>query len=276
MYADDTQNYKHCSIKALDRGTASLQHCFGVLSEWMRSNKLKLNSDKTELIICASSHKRKQCDVAAVKLGDCEVSVSDTVRNLGVHFDATMSMDAQVNKLVSSCFYQLRRLKTIRRSLDRGSAETLVHAFITSRLDYCNSVYAGCSKKLLDKLQVVQNAAARLVTGHRLRNHITPALKELHWLKVPERITFKLCLLVYKCLHSQAPQYLCDRLAPVSSDSGRSHLRSAAKGDLTVPRMLSATYGGKPFQVAGPRAWNCLPQQLRDPSMSADTFKQKL
>ena len=253
-----------------------MKHCFDEISAWMKSNRLKLNSDKTELIICASSHKLKQCDVAAVQLGDCQVSVSESVRNLGVHFDSTLSMETHVNKLVSSCFYQLRRLRSVRRCLTRSAAETLVHAFVTSRLDYCNSIYAGCPNKVLDKLQLIQNAAARIITGTCRTDHITPVLRDLHWLKIPQRVTFKLCLLVYKCLHNQAPEYLCGRLVQISSASGRSHLRSAGKGDLVVPRVATATYGGRAFDVAGPCAWNELPQALRDVSLSLDQFKNKL
>ena len=86
--------------------------------------------------------------------------------------------------------------------------QTQVYAFVSSRIDYCNSILAGVSGQLLQRLQSVQNAAARLVTGARRSDRMTPILRQLHWLPVRQRITFKTAVLVYKCRHGMAPPYL--------------------------------------------------------------------
>jgi len=96
-----------------------------------------------------------------------------------------------------------------------------VHAFVSSRLDYCNSLLYGVSDELLQKLQVTQNAAARVVTGARKFDHITPVLHEVHWLPVRQRIRFKLAMTVYKCLSGLAPAYLADDCVLVSSVANR-------------------------------------------------------
>jgi len=149
----------------------------------------------------------------------------------------------------------------------------LVHAFVTSRLDYCNSLLAGASKSVTNRLQLVLNAAARLVTNTRRHDHITPVLRDLYWLPLPERVIYKLCLLVYKCLHGLAPAYLIDCCLPVTHIRGRSQLRSASKGDLAVSKMKTATYGGILFQAAAPLVWNKLPADLRNPQLSVYVFK---
>jgi len=105
-----------------------------------------------------------------------------------------------VAALNRSCFFRLRRLRAIKQSLTSDAPRTLVHAFVSGRLDSCNSLLAGVSSQLLQRLQVVQNAAARLVTGARRSEHMTPVLRDLHWLPVRQRITFKTAVLVYKCL----------------------------------------------------------------------------
>ena len=92
--------------------------------------------------------------------------------------------------------------------LTPDATKTLVHALVSNRLDNCNSLLVGVSSQLLQRLQVIQNAAARLVTGVRRSEHMTPILRDLHWLPVRRRITFKTAVLVYKCLHDMAPQYL--------------------------------------------------------------------
>ena len=119
------------------------------------------------------------------------------MRDLGVLLDQELSLKRHINKVTSTCFYQLRRLKQIRRTIGPEITASLVSAFVTSRLDYCNAVLAGLPKSTLAPLQRVQNAAARLITGISIRDHVTPALQQLHWLPVPYRVTYKLCLLMH-------------------------------------------------------------------------------
>ena len=115
-----------------------------------------------------------------------------------------MSMAAHVSALCRSCHYQLRQLRSVIGSLPADASKVLVHAFISSRLDYCNSLLYGIADGLLQKLQSIQNAAARLITRARRRDHITPVLRELHWLPVRQRIKFKVACLVFQSLSSHA------------------------------------------------------------------------
>jgi len=125
-------------------------------------------------------------------------------------------MADHVASLSRTCLLQLRQLRLVRSSLNDESAKTLVHAFVSSRLDYCNSLLYGVSDELLQKLQVIQNAATRVVTVARKFDHITPVLRELHCLPVRQSIRFKLAMMVYKCLRWLAPPYLADDCVLVS------------------------------------------------------------
>ena len=107
---------------------------------------------------------------------------SSTVRNLGVTFDQEMSFDSHIKLISRTAFFHLRNIMKIRNILSLQDAEKLVHAFVTSRLDYCNSLLSGCSNKSVRTLQLIQNAAAPVLTGTRKRDHITPVLASLHWL----------------------------------------------------------------------------------------------
>ena len=168
----------------------------------------------------------------------------------------------------------MRQLWRIRPCLDQSTAEILVHAFITSRLDYCNCVFAGCAKHILDRLQVIQNAAARLVVCAKKRDSISPLFQKLHWLKVQERIKFKLALITYKCQHNLAPSYLSNNIVPLSCNTLRS-TRSSTNNNLVVPRSYTVTYGNKPFCIAGPTTFNNLPNSVKN-STSIDEFKSRL
>ena len=139
-------------------------------------------------------------------------------------------MADHIAALSRSCFFYIRQLRSIRQSLTLDAMKSLMYAFVSSRIDYCNSTLAGVSGHLLQRLQSVQNAAARLVTGARRSEHVTPILRQLHWLPVRQRIIFKTAVLVYKCRHGMAPPYLSTYCEPASSHGGRCHLRCAESG----------------------------------------------
>jgi len=170
-------------------------------------------------------------------------------------------MADHVTAVCRSCFVQLRQLCLTRSCLSMDSAKTLVHAFISSRLDYCNSLLVGAADCVIRKLQGVQNAAARLITGTCKFDHITSILRNLHWLLVHLQIKYKIAMLVNKCLWGLAPLYLADLCQPVVELAGRQHLRSAASGKLSVQR-TATTIGRRNFAVSSPDIWNSLPTDL--------------
>jgi len=135
--------------------------------------------------------------------------------------------------------------------------------------------FYGVSDSLLAKLQTIQNATVLVITGTRNFDHITPVLRDLHWLPVRQRISFKLAMMVYKCLHGLAPSYLVDVCTPVSSIVGRWQLRSANSGTLIVPGTRN-TIGRRNFAVSGPATWNRLPVELWTSLLSIDAFATKL
>jgi len=132
----------------------------------------------------------------------------------------------------------------------KEALRTLVHAFISSRVDYCNALLYGVTDGVLRRLQSVLHAAARLITGIRRFNHIMPTLRDtLQWLPISQRITFKIALIVFDCSRGQCPKYFSDVYIPVHTVTARLHLRSADHGDLVVPRVLSR-FGCSSFRVS--------------------------
>jgi len=139
------------------------------VSHWMAANRLKLNADKTELLWAGSKYGSTLLGSSGppLRLGDETVTASDHVRLLGITISSDLSpvKHVHVGTISSSCFYWLCQIRRIRRSLDAESAKTLVHAFITSRIDGCNTVLAGSPRTITDKLQRLLNAAARVVSN---------------------------------------------------------------------------------------------------------------
>ena len=131
-------------------------------------------------------------------------------------------------------------------------------ALVLSRLDYCNSVLIGLPANLIRRFQSVQNAAARLIFGIRSSEHITDALTSLHWLRVPERILFKVAVLTYRALNGSAPAYLSSYFNRVADVPSRSRLRSSTSEQLTVPSFNLTTVGRRAFPVSAANLWNSL------------------
>ena len=160
----------------------------------------------------------------------------------------------------------------IRKYLSLEAASSLIHAFITSRLDNGNSLLAGLPDNQIKKLQKVQNTAARILTRTPKFEHISQIIRDLHWLPVEQRITFKILLLTYKCLNNLAPQYLSELLHKYHPPRA---LRSADNLNLTVPATRLKTYGDRSFSKCAPTLWNPLPLNIKS-ACSLDSFKSQL
>jgi hypothetical protein len=275
LYADDTQIYGACAPAATLQLQQQTSACLDDVAIWMRSNRLQLNAAKTELLWCASGRRQHQIPQTSLRVGTDEVAPAASVRDLGIYLDSDVSMKAHVARSVSSCFGVLRQLRSIRRSVTRSVLQSLVVALVLTRLDYGNAVLAGITGHLCDRLQSVLNAAARLVFATRKYDHVTSLLRELHWLKAPERIQFKLAVLVYRCQHGLAPPYLARDLHRVADIESRQRLRSALSDQLVVPRVRRSTLGGRAFPVAAANVWNGLPPRVTS-SPSLTSFKQSL
>ncbi len=180
-----------------------------------------------------------------------------------------------INKLVlllEQVFFHLRSIAKLNHLLSRKDMEVVIHALVTSQSDYCNSLYSGLPQSSLSRLQAVQNAAARLLTVSKKRDHISPVLSSLHWLPVKFRVDFKILLFVYKALFGCAPSYISELLVPYCPARA---LRSLSHLLLTVPRCRYKSKGDQAFSVVGPKLCNGLPYHVRS-APSLDIFKSRL
>ena len=184
--------------------------CFESVSRWMSSNRLKLNPLKTELIWLHCSSRRNPTFLRKdIVLFGSPITPVNVVRNLGVILDENMTMSEHIARVCQNCYYQLRQIRRIKRSLTANSITLLVLASVHSRLDYCNSVLYSLPWSRLWLLQSVLNSAARLIRGLKRFDHISPVLIELHWLPYPQRVKYKVCMLMFKCLEGSRSGLPC-------------------------------------------------------------------
>ena len=227
-YADDGQLYVSDKAALAQNLVSRVATCFEEIDEWMSSNRLKLNTDKTQFIWLGSRQQLQKVGVNAVHLGTDVVNFQTTVGNLGETIDSQMTMKAHVQRICRTSFYKLRQLRV----------------------------------------------AARLVMRKGEFDPISDDIRDhLHWLPIPQRVQFKLGLLVYKCLHGDAPPYLVEMLVQNSDVPAFRSLRSTARGCLVIPRTKTVTIGPRSFASTGPTFWNSLPTHLRDDLISLPCFK---
>ncbi len=266
IYADDTQLYLGFNSKS-EEDVAAAKHrmteCIDEIRSWMLANKLKLNDSKTELFLIASSRQASSISHLdlTLNIGGSVIAPSNVVKNLGIVFDGSLSMKDHVSSLCRSVNFHIRNLSRIRRFIDNSTCAHAVRSLILSRLDYGNSLLGGLSATDIQRLQKLQNRAARLIYQVCTRTSAAPLLRELHWLPIQQRIEFKILVHVYNCINCSSPIYLQDLIS--FYNSGRQGLRSS--NDITrlaIPK-TKRTFGDHSFSVLGPRLWNKLPISVR-------------
>ena len=273
FYADDTQIYLSFPAAECSQSLRYFADVLAQVHKWFTNNRLTLNADKTEFMFIGTRQQRDKLDPATMTLtfDDSDIRPVDSVRNLGFYFDSDLNTTTHVTRTCQTSFFYIRNFRRIRTYIDINCAKLLANAFVLSRLDYCNSLLYGANQGLLRKLQIVQNSLARVVMSScKCYDHITPVLRQLHWLPVKQRILYKTALLTFKILKSKQPAYLHSFLQPAPL----SNRRSSNKNLLIVP-FIKSERGRRAFSFAAPTIWNSLPQGLRDCD-SEYTFRKKL
>ena len=261
-FADDTQLQRSASPSQVDDLIQSMQECILDVRSWMTYNKLRLNDDKTETLLISSPRISSSCSIPdCLFVGDTSVAFTKSARNLGVVLDSNLTMHDHVVSMIRTVNLELRRISAIRHLLTVQATQTLVSAFVLSRIDYCNSLLVHCPQSLLQRVQKLQNNAARLVLRVPKSDHITPHLRTLHWLPVDARIKYKIACLCFNAVNSSGPVYLSDL---VTLYTPARTLRSSSDNlMLTIPRTSTKTFGERSFHYAAPEIWNSLPLKVR-------------
>jgi hypothetical protein len=207
LYADDTQMLAKTTIQSIGACCHDIETCIMAVQRWCSSRRLQLNPDKTEFIWFGSAKQLRHLQAANTSISAAGVDIRpvDSVRNLGVYMDSRLDMRMHISKISSICFFHLRRLRHLRHTVDRDTRQRLVSTLILSRIDYCNVLFEGLPAVTLAPLRRVMNAAVRFVAGLGPRNHISNAQRELHWLPIEQRITYKLSVMMHAVVRGTAP-----------------------------------------------------------------------
>ena len=286
LYADDSQLFISLSPADTDEWIASKQAveaCLLEIREWMTSNFMKVNEKKTQLLLIGKKASLNSMSIS-VELNFGEVILlpteckKDTWISLGIKLDENFNMDRQINSVKQKCNWTLMNLRRISFYLDQDTKIMLVKQLVVSKLDYCNSLYMNLAKCRLRKLSSVLNSCIRYIYNiDDTSLYLIPYYSKSHILPMDMRIKFKVCLLVFKILNGQAPEYLCE-LVERDSLEGCKNTRLRPDHDsfrLKVPKLPSSKIDNRRFSNYAPETWNSLPLTIRS-SNDVSLFKKLL
>ena len=273
FYADDTQFFVEFDPKnpaSENQARDLICSVMSQVSDWMLKNHLKLNAAKTVFL---PIHRCLNKDFAPLLINGSSIKPSTNTRNLGFTFTSNLDPRQHINTIKRSSFYHLKRLSKVRSIFSFQQRETLMHAFITSRLDFCNSLFYGSSKRAIGVLHSIQAASARALMGTSFTTPSMPLFYQLHWLPSAARIVFKLAVLGFKILHGSAPKYLSSRISRFKPPRAT---RSSIAPRLTtnfIPRCVR--YGDRTAYTSICQVFNNLPPDIRKQT-TLPIFKSRL
>ena len=210
-FADDLQLQMYAPTDRISELLHSMQSCMSDVKAWATANMIKLNDSKTELMIVTSKRTKHLHSLpTSITIGNAQIPFKKSVKNLGFTLDCHLTMNTHVSNIARTCYFELRRLASIRRFQTSTATVTLVSAFVLSRIDYCNSLLFGSTHDVTSHLQRIQKYAARVILRLPMPSSIAKHLISLNWLPVNVRSSYKISCLCYNCNSSTAPSYVTD------------------------------------------------------------------
>ena len=247
-FADDLQLQMSAPPDRISELLHSMQSCISDVKAWETANMLKLNDSKTELMLVTSKRTKHLHSLPTyITIGNAQIPFKKSVKNFGLTLDCHLIMNARVSNIARTCYFELRRLASIRRFLTSTATATLVSAFVLSRIDYCNSLLFGSTRDVTSHLQRTQNYAARVILRLPKSYSITINLKSLHWLPVKVRSAYKIACLCYHCHSSTAPSYVTGMLHRKPLHTRNTGSSSYSMPLLNRPAHSKATLGDRSF-----------------------------
>ena len=271
IFADDVAIYTSC--KTVEDAESQLQICINEIDRWYKNNRLKINADKTNVMVISSRAKGIHKELN-VKLNDTKLKQVNSVRYLGVNIDCKLTWDEHVKQLCKNVAYKIFSMRRLSSSLNTSLLNTLYKGTIQPCIDYACSVWGNCSQKNRELISRLQKRAARIVSKHYGSREIsvTKVIKDLKWQSFETRRDYFLNMLMYKCIHGTAPTRLCNEIEMYFDRHGL-NTRNANSLNVVLPKPNIEMFK-QTFRYSGPKEWNSLHNDLQN-SQTLSSFKRQ-
>jgi hypothetical protein len=268
LYADDTAiMYKSKSRSDIED---VLNRELARVAEWMHVNRLTVNASTTKVMLFGSHQRLKSTDLD-IRLRQEKLELVYVFKYLGMWFDPQLKWTMHIDKMSSKISQKIGIIKRLRQYIDQNTINMLYNAIVLPIIDYCCPIWASAANKLVNKIQILQNNAARITLGCKVREkHVDEIYKELKWMNVRERANYFKSILMYKCIHNLAPEYLVNKIQ--NQNTHRYSTRSQSANNIATHR-IRTEWGRRTFLNSGASVWNNLPNTVRN-SLSIQSFKK--
>ena len=271
-YVDDSKSFLSFSVSTMDRSLTAIEEDLEGVFEWCCNNSLLINPDKTKMLVVGSRKLLQQLETRPKLkfIGKTLIPVTE-VKDLGITLDSYLTYNEHIQALSSSCLSKLGQISRVKHIFDESTLAKIIDTLVISKINYCASVWSNTSDMNIKKIQLIQNCAARLITGLSKYDHISSTLESLNWLPMKEHLLYRDTILTFKCINGLAPSYLCDKFEKRNEIHDRD-TRNNKK--IQIPQ-YHTTCGQRTFKYRATKIWNALDEQLKSIN-SVNLFKSKL
>ena len=272
QYADDAQYIHSGRIENIEEIVNHAERNLVKVNQYFSENGLKMNANKTQFIFIGSRYCISRLpENITVRVGNDSIRPSNSVKNLGVTMDRYFTFDNHVENIYGKAKGILYFINRNKNCFDENSRKLVVESLVISIVSYCSTIWNGTSRMNIQKIQQIQNFAAKVASGHGGKyDHATPYINKMKWLKVNNKIVYDVCVFIYKILENYIPQ----RILVLESINQIRSLQTRQSRNLMVPRRRTAV-ADRAVSVRGPKLWNSLPMNIRE-CESFSVFKSKL
>ena len=272
-YVDDSKLYLSFPGKDVDSSLRVLKEDLLRVASWCCTNGLLINPKKTKFCVFGSEKMLARTTIPSLTFLGEELQAEDHVKDLGIILDKGLTFTQHIDSLVSDLMGKLLMISRISHLFDKASLFTIINSLVFSKMFYCSTVWAGTTKSNISKLQLVLNFAARLLSGKRKYDHISPTLKSLNLLPVSQLLTLRDSIMMFKIMNKQAPNYL---LQLFNTRSSIHNYNTRNKDNLNIPKCRTTITQQNSFEHRGTKVWNSIPQEIKNSSKTVYSFKRSL
>ena len=272
QYADDTQIIISGLVRQLEDLINRAEIALNSAKKYFQLNGLNVNENKTQAIFIGSRQYISRIPpYVRILFGETPIIPSESIKNLGIYMDRFMLYDHHINIITKKANGILLFLHRIQDSFDKTTRIMIVQSLALSIINYCSKIWGTTTREQLDRVQKIQNFAAKIAYGGaRKYDHVTPILKDLNWIGIENKISFDICIFMYKVMNNMLPGWLYR--FPLVSDT---QIRPTRQSNHLAIKRTNTDLGKRAISIRGPKEWNDIPFNIRN-SSSIQVFKKKL
>lgn len=273
IYADDIQIYFNIDDRSEKQITEDIKSVMTDIKIWMLQKYLKLNTEKTELIIIGQKRKLVEVPFKKINLEKTEIELKTSIKNVGCILDENLTMDKHTTEIARKCNIQLYKLNKIRKFITQDTAKQLIETLVIPHIEFQSALLYKIKKDNLKKLNNILRRSVRYIYKLNKRTHLEPYFYKLNWLPLLARIEHKLARIILPTLQREQPKYLYKILAGNIDNDRPNETRAHSNRDMLTQRPKSELHR-RSITICSPKIYNSIPAEMREENHNKHILKK--